>query len=198
MTIDVRPGRAGHSLLASRGQIGSAQNAFRAALLRRRGMTAMARRRAKTISSAARPECSWLGTNLNVVVLQQPARWAKLSGEKQQQVAELKRRTYRTPGLMKRICLQWRTRRENVLKPCCALGRRYPGNCIVMRPERRGNVANPASRRHDRRAEARGQAIQAGGEIVAGGKCGWIAPDIITRSNGGACARFSHGENCRA
>jgi len=76
-----------------------------------------------------------------------------------------------------------------------------------MRPERHGNVAKPASQRLDRSAEASGQATEDGGktaaEAAAGGKHGCISPDVTNlsnanRSNDGACARFSHGEACRA
>ena len=96
-----------------------------------------------------------------------------------------------------------RTRRENVIKPCRALSHRYPVNCIVMRPERHGNVANPASQHHGRSAEAGGKATEAAarGEAAkagAGGNRGCISLDTANRSNAGACARFSDGEDCRA
>ena len=52
-----------------------------------------------------------------------------------------------------------RTSYENVVKPRRALRRHYPVNCIVVRPERRSNVANTlgrhlASEHHDPGAEA--------------------------------------------
>ena len=103
--------------------------------------------------------------------------------------------------------LGW-TGHEIVVKLCRALSCRYPVNCIVVRPERYGNVANPASHRHDRRAEA--EATEAGGKATkarSGGKHSCISPDIAThssaigtanRSKAGACERFSNGEACRA
>ena len=95
-----------------------------------------------------------------------------------------------------------RTCRENVIKPCRALSHRHPVNCIVMRPERHGNVANPASQHHGRGAEAGGKTTKAAarGEAAkggAGGNRGCISPDTASRSNAGACARFSDGEDRR-
>src|SRR5262249_8977383 len=96
-----------------------------------------------------------------------------------------------------------RTCRENVIKPCRALSCRCPVNCIVMRPERHGNVANPASQRHDRSAEAGGEATEAAArskaaEPESGGNHSCISPDIADRSKAGTCERFSNGEACRA
>jgi hypothetical protein len=96
-----------------------------------------------------------------------------------------------------------------VVKLCRALSRRYPVSCIVVRPERTGNVANRASQDHSRGAEAGGQATEAGGNATkarSGGKHSCISPDIAThssaigaanRSKAGACERFSNGEACR-
>jgi hypothetical protein len=62
-----------------------------------------------------------------------------------------------------------KTSHENVITPCRALSCRYPVNCIVMRPERRSNGANPnalgrhrSSKHHGPGAEAAsGQAREA-------------------------------------
>jgi hypothetical protein len=95
-----------------------------------------------------------------------------------------------------------------VVKLCRALSCRSPVSCIVVRPERYGNVANPASQDHSRSAEAGGQATEAGGNATkarSGGSC--IPADAAnhsnaigtaTRSKAGACERFSDGEACRA
>jgi hypothetical protein len=100
-----------------------------------------------------------------------------------------------------------RTCHEIVVKLCRALSCRYPVNCIVVRPERYGNVTNrnglrhPASQRHGRRAEAGGKASSAGGKatrVRSGGQHSGISPDIANRSNTIGCARFSNGEACRA
>ncbi len=53
----------------------------------------------------------------------------------------------------------WETSHENVIKPCRGLSCRHPVNCIVVRPERRRNVANTpgrhlASEHHGPGAEA--------------------------------------------
>jgi hypothetical protein len=96
-----------------------------------------------------------------------------------------------------------RTSDENGIKPCRALGCCYPVNCIVMRPERHGNVANPASQRHDRSAEAGGKAESSGGN-AARVRSGGIpsGPDIAIHSNGDwdavSCAGSCHGEACPA
>jgi hypothetical protein len=104
----------------------------------------------------------------------------------------------------------WGTCREMAVKLCRALGCRYPVSCIVVRPERTGNVANRASQDHGRSAEAGGQAAAAGGKSTKarpGGKHSRISPDTANPSNvigaanrpkAGACERFSHGEACRA
>jgi hypothetical protein len=110
-------------------------------------------------------------------------------------------------------------RHEIVVKLCRALSCRYPVNCIAVRSERDGSVANrnrlrhPASQHHGRRAEAGGKATEAAAdgkattEADAGDKHGCISPDIANRSNAictanrsnaGACERFSNGEVCRA
>ena len=89
-----------------------------------------------------------------------------------------------------------------VVKPCRALGCRYPVSCIVVRPERTGNVANRASQDHGRSAEAGGQATEGG----AGG----TSPDIVNRSqanhsnvigydrNNHGGARFTIRQACQA
>jgi len=95
----------------------------------------------------------------------------------------------------------WGTSHEIVVKPCRALGCRYPVSCIVVRPERTGNVANRASQDHSCSAEAGGQATAAGGKATkarSGGKHSCISPDTANHSNAGACERFSNGEACRA
>ena len=87
-----------------------------------------------------------------------------------------------------------------VVKPCRALSCRYPVSCIFVRPERTGNVANPASWHHGRSAEAGGQAAEAGGNATkarSGGNHSCISPGTATRA-AGACERFSHGAACRA
>jgi hypothetical protein len=99
-----------------------------------------------------------------------------------------------------------RTFHENVIRPSRALGCRYPVNCIAVRPEQYGNVANrnrlrPAtSQRYGGSAEAGGKAASA----AAGGAHGCISPEIASRCNtidfakchtGGA--RYNHGEACR-
>ena len=106
-------------------------------------------------------------------------------------------------------------RHEIVVKPCRALSCRYPVNCIAVRPERYGSVANrnrlrhPASYRHGHSAEAGGKATEAGSNAAkarSGGKHSCISPDIATRpspigtanrSKTGGCERFSDGEVCR-
>jgi hypothetical protein len=104
----------------------------------------------------------------------------------------------------------WGTCHEIVVKLRRALGCRYPVSCIVVRPERTGNVANRASQDHSRRAEAGGQATEAGGQATkarSGGKHNCVSPDTANpsnaigaanRSTAGACERFSDGEACRA
>ena len=104
-----------------------------------------------------------------------------------------------------------RTCHEIVVKLCRALSCRYPVNCIVVRPERYGNVANrnwlrlPTSEHHGRSAETGskvssvgGKATKArsGGKHSSGGKYRRSSPDI--HSNAIVCARFSDGEACRA
>jgi hypothetical protein len=97
---------------------------------------------------------------------------------------------------------------EIVVKPCRAFSCRYLVNCIAVRPERHGNVANRnrlrhrASQDHGRSAEAGGQATEAG----AGG----ASPDIVNRSNANRSnvigfargnrsgARFTIREACQA
>ena len=49
-----------------------------------------------------------------------------------------------------------------VVRLCRALGCRCPVSCIVVRPERTGDVANRASQDHSRSAERSGQATAAG------------------------------------
>jgi hypothetical protein len=95
-----------------------------------------------------------------------------------------------------------RTCHEIVVRLCRALGRRYFVNCIAVRRERYGSVANrdrlrPAFHHHGRCAEARRKATQAG----ACSKHGFISPDIADCSNviiNLSCsigsARFSIGE----
>jgi hypothetical protein len=100
-----------------------------------------------------------------------------------------------------------RTSHESFIKPCRALSCRYPVNCIVMRPERHRSVANPASQRHDRSAEAGGKATEAAGKTAKArsvGKHSCIWPGITDRSNtigtanrSKAGAWFSDGEACR-
>jgi hypothetical protein len=101
------------------------------------------------------------------------------------------------------MCRFGRTCCENVVKPCRALSCRYPVNCIVMRPERHRSVANPASQRHDRSAEAGGKAESSGGNatrVRSGGTPS--GPDIAIHSNGDwdavGCAGSCHGEACPA
>lgn len=89
---------------------------------------------------------------------------------------------------------------EIVAKLSRALTRRYPVNCIAVRPERYGSVANrnrvryPASRHHDRCTEAGGKAKQA----EAGDDHSCISPDTANLSNTVACARFSISDARRA
>ena len=102
---------------------------------------------------------------------------------------------------------------EIAVKLCRALSRRYFVNCIAVRPERYGSVANriglhrPASQHHGRRAEAGGKATQA----EAGGKHSCISPDIrvspdiahrstaiVNLSCGIGSPRFSIREACQA
>jgi hypothetical protein len=108
---------------------------------------------------------------------------------------------------------------EILVKHCRALSYRHLVNCIAVRPERYGSVANrnrlrhPTSQHHDRRAEAGGKATEAAAdgkattEADADGKHSCISPDIANHSNAigtanrskaGACERFSNGEACRA
>jgi hypothetical protein len=94
---------------------------------------------------------------------------------------------------------------EIVAKLSRALTRRYSVNCIAVRPERYGSVANrnrvryPASRHHGCGAEAGGKAKQGatGGkatEAAAVDKHSCISPDTANHSNTVACARFSISE----
>src|ERR1700688_861460 len=98
---------------------------------------------------------------------------------------------------------------EIVAKLSRALTRRYPVNCIAVRPERYGSVANrnrvryPASRHHGRCTEAGGKAKQAeaGGkakQAEAGDDHSCISPDTANLSNTVACARFSISDARRA
>jgi len=83
---------------------------------------------------------------------------------------------------------------EIVVKPCSALSCRYPFNGIVVRPERYGNVANPASQRHDPTRRGRWLGHRGrwpGHKARSDGKHSCIATDIGNRSNAGACERFS-------
>ena len=104
-----------------------------------------------------------------------------------------------------------RTSHEIVVKFCRALSCRIPINCIILRPERYGNVANsnrrclPTSEHHGRCAEAGGKVSSVGGKATkarsgrkhsSGGKHRRSSPDI--HSNAIVCARFSDGEACRA
>ena len=59
----------------------------------------------------------------------------------------------------------WENGNENVIKPRRILSCRYPVNCVVVWPERYGNVTNrnglhPTSQRHGRRAEAGGKTTE--------------------------------------
>ncbi len=95
---------------------------------------------------------------------------------------------------------------------CRAIRPRYFVNCIAVRPERHGSVANRdrlrrhASQRHGRSAEAGGKATASGNATSAeGGKHGFISPDIANRSNaivnlsrGIGSAGFSFREACQA
>lgn len=97
-----------------------------------------------------------------------------------------------------------RTCHETVVKLCRALSCRYPVHCIVVRPERCGNVANGlrhlASQHHCGRTEAGGKATKdrAGGRPIRSspGSPRRCRPDIANRSNA-ISARFNHGETCR-
>lgn len=105
--------------------------------------------------------------------------------------------------------------REVAIKRCRAFSYRYPLNCIAVRPERHGSLANrnrsrqPASQHHGPGTEASGQAAPggAGGKATkadaAGGKQDCSPPDIASASNATgnrskAGARFSDGEDCCA
>jgi hypothetical protein len=86
---------------------------------------------------------------------------------------------------------------EIIVKLCRGLGRRHPVNGFAQRHRDVANrrVRYPASQCHGRRAEARGEAIQ----VAAGFKANsCISPDAANTSNTIACARFSHGQACRA
>jgi hypothetical protein len=106
-----------------------------------------------------------------------------------------------------------RTCHEIVVKLRRALSRRYFVNCIAVRPERYGSVANRnrlrrhASYRHGRSAEADGKATQAG----AGDKLSCVAPDscispgianrssgVVNLSSAAGSARFNIREACQA
>jgi hypothetical protein len=97
-------------------------------------------------------------------------------------------------------------RYEIVVTFCRALSCRYLVNCIAVRPKRYGSVANRnrlrhSSQHHGRRAEAGGKATEAGGKatrVRSGGKHGCTSPDIPTRTNAIARARFDNGQACRA
>ena len=100
-----------------------------------------------------------------------------------------------------------RTSRENVIKPCRALGCRDPVNFAIVRPERHGSLANrnyqPASQHHGRSAEAGRKARGKTTEGAAGGKHRRSSPDITSPSNATdigskAGVRFSDGEDCCA
>ena len=62
------------------------------------------------------------------------------------------------------LCPDLENGNENVIKPRRVLSCRYPVNCVVVQPERYGNVTNrsglrhPAAQHHGRRAEAGGKA----------------------------------------
>ena len=101
-----------------------------------------------------------------------------------------------------------RTSHENVIKPRRALSCRYPVNCIVVRPERYGNVANrnrlrpAASQHHGPSAEAGGKATSA----AAGGTHGCTrrpgrSPAACNTIDFARChtggAGYNHGEACR-
>lgn len=115
-----------------------------------------------------------------------------------------------------------RTCHEIIVTLCRAFSRRHLFNCIAVRSNRYGSVANRAtsschsySQHHRRRAEAGGKATEAGGKatgaggkateaggeagrggkatrVRSGGKHGCTSPDIPTRTNAGA--RFNNGE----
>jgi hypothetical protein len=93
-----------------------------------------------------------------------------------------------------------RTGHEIVVKLCRALSCRYPVNCVVVRPERYGIVANrlrhSASQRHGRRTEAGGKASHADAE--AGGNPSFISPDFAEPDDTMGWERFSTAEACRA
>jgi len=96
-----------------------------------------------------------------------------------------------------------RTSRENVIKPCRALSRRDPVNCVTVRPKRHGSLANHAklhaSQRHGHGAGAKGEAAT---EAGAGGKHGCRFPERTGRPDHGSnsgrdavgCAGACHGE----
>jgi hypothetical protein len=99
---------------------------------------------------------------------------------------------------------------EILIKPFRALSRRHFINCIAMRPERDGSVANrnrrryPASQHYGRRAEAGGKATEAAANgkaataADASGKHSCISPDIANHSNAAARKGFDNGEVCHA
>jgi hypothetical protein len=97
--------------------------------------------------------------------------------------------------------------RENVVKPCRALSCRDPVNCVVVRPEWHGSLANhsklPSSQRHRHGAGAKGEAAT---EAGADGKHRCSPPERAGQpddgSNGGrdavGRAGACHGEACPA
>jgi hypothetical protein len=139
-----------------------------------------------------------LGPKPIVVVLHRHAEWGKISGHR----GEQKQVVPSAPA----TAFQ-ENEYENVIEPCCALGRRCSIDRIV---ERHGSLANrngprqPASRHHGAGADAGGEA---GGKTTeagaSGGKHGCSSPNIASRSIAidscpKAGARFSNGEDCRA
>ena len=96
-------------------------------------------------------------------------------------------------------------RHEIVVNLCRALRCRYLFNCIAVRPEQYGSVANrkPASQHHGRGAEAGGKAATVGGNATGVWSGGTPSgPDIAIHSNGDwdavGCAGSCHGEACPA
>lgn len=98
-----------------------------------------------------------------------------------------------------------RTCHEIAVKICRDLSCRDPVNCIVVRPERHGNVANRNRLRH-RAPQHLGRSAEAGGKATKaepGGKHRRVSPDIANRlpdiaNRAIACARFSVREDCQA
>jgi hypothetical protein len=97
-----------------------------------------------------------------------------------------------------------RTCNENVIKPCRALSCGDPVNCVIVRPERHGNLANhaklPSSQRHGHGAGAKGEAAT---EAGAGGKHWCSFPERTSHADGGSdsgrnAAGSCHGEACPA